>query len=134
MAKGLEKHQERLNQLNMLGRDLARRARSRCELCGASGTALSIHEVPPVPTEPDPDQCLFLCATCSGGMEKLSRSDFNHWRNLGDALWSETPAAQVMAVRILRALEPQCDWIPPMLEHLYLEPEVEEWIARAPVN
>ena len=42
MAKGLLKHQERKSALSLLGKDLARRARSKCELCEASGVPLTL--------------------------------------------------------------------------------------------
>lgn len=131
MAKGLEKHNERVNALNLLGKDLSRRAKSRCELCGASGVPLSIHECEPAPKEPDFDSCLMVCGTCADGMKSIDKSDTHHWRNLDEAIWSETPVIQVQSVRILRAIKSRCDWVPPMLEYLTLDPEIESWIGKA---
>ena len=48
MAKGLDKHRERLEALALFGKDLTRRAGSKCELCETAGVKLQIHEVPPV--------------------------------------------------------------------------------------
>ncbi|MEO0448059.1 MAG: hypothetical protein AAF191_18480, partial [Verrucomicrobiota bacterium] len=68
MSKGWEKDQERKNAVQWLGKELARRAKSRCEVCEASGVPLSIYEVPPVPKEPSGERSLFLCATCHSAL------------------------------------------------------------------
>ena len=58
-AKGLIKHQQRQSALNLLGTDLARRDRSKCEIFAASGVRLTIYEVAPVPSEPEYDSGKF---------------------------------------------------------------------------
>jgi protein PhnA len=40
MAKGHETHQSRVAALQALGKDLARRAKSKCELTGVGGVPL----------------------------------------------------------------------------------------------
>ena len=60
MAKGLDQHRERLEALALLGKDLTRRAGSKCELCETAGAKLQIHEVPPVPSEPELEGCIFI--------------------------------------------------------------------------
>lgn len=134
MARGYDKHQERLSALNALGRALARRSGSRCELCGTSGETLTFHEVDPVPDDPDLDHTLFLCSTCRAGLLDQGRVDPNHWHCLREAIWSETRAAQVVAVRKLRriASDPLATWAEEALESLYLDPEVEAWIDQVP--
>lgn len=132
MAKGLQKHQERLDALNLLGKNLARRASSKCELCEAAGVSLKIYEVAPVPNEPDMDHCLMTCDTCREQLNhfenkpKLMQAD--HWRCLGKTVWSTEPAAQVMSVRILRQMSEQYPWAAEILEHVFLEPEIESWV------
>ena len=71
MAKGLDKHRERLETLALFGKDLTRRAGSKCELCETSNVKLQIHEVPPVPAEPDFEHCIFICDACQDDIDKL---------------------------------------------------------------
>lgn len=134
MAKGLEKFQERNQQLQLLGKDLARRAKSRCELCGSSGVSLNIYEVAPVPKVPDLDSCLLICSACLNGLNHLDRSDINHWRSLSETLWSDIPAAQVMAARILIAIQNRSDWAETMLEQAMMDDSLTDWIAKHPLT
>lgn len=127
MAKGLDKHRARLDILSSFGKDLARRAKSQCEMCGASGTKLQIHEVPPVGSEPEFERCILLCETCKNQLDNPRRIDPDHWRCLNTAVWSEIPAVQVMAVTTLRQLNAQ-PWAQELEEQLYLSPEVEAWL------
>lgn len=134
MAKGLDKHRERLEVLALLGKDLTRRAGSKCELCETSGIKLQIHEVPPVPTEPDLDGCIFICTTCKADIDQLGRKsatglNSDHWRCLTTRVWSEVPAIQVMSVHLMKQLG-HTDWAPDLLDSLYLAPEIEEWLER----
>lgn len=46
MTKGYEKNRERIAALNSLGKNLARRSGSKCELCFASKVPLYTVEVP----------------------------------------------------------------------------------------
>jgi len=130
MAKGLETHRERQNQLSLLGKDLTSRSRAKCELCTESGVSLSIFEVPPAPKEPALDQVLHLCETCSSQLDKPKSMLPGHWRILSETIWSEIPAAQVMSVRVLKHLAKSESWAQEILEDAYLEEEVEEWIAK----
>ena len=41
MAKGYELHQARMMALQGMGKDLTRRAKSKCELTGAAGVSLA---------------------------------------------------------------------------------------------
>ncbi len=136
MAKGLDKHRERLEALALLGKDLTRRSGSKCELCEASHMKLQIHEVPPVPIEPELDGCIFICNTCKDDVEQLDRKSAkglnrDHWRCLNTSVWSEIPAVQVMAVHILKQLD-DTDWARDLMGSLYLVPEVEDWLERMP--
>jgi protein PhnA len=128
MVKRLEKHQQRVEQLDRFGKDLARRSGRRCELCGSAGVKLKIHEVPPIGQEPDFDRCILICETCQQQIDQPKRMDSNHWHCLSQAAWSDIPAVQVMAVLLLRQL-PNQDWARELLEQLYLTPETEAWLA-----
>ena len=127
MAKGLLKHQERQSALSLLGKNLARRARSKCELCEASGVPLTIYEVAPAPAEPDIEHCLMTCSTCREQLENPKRIQSDHWRCLTKSIWSEVPAVQVLSLRYLRQFAEQHQWAADTLEIAFLSPEVEEW-------
>jgi len=130
MAKGLEKHQERVAALNLLGKDLTRRAGSKCELCVASGVALRPYEVPPAETIPSLETCVFVCGTCKQQLESPKRLDASHWRCACQSVWSEVPAVQVVAARVLDHLGKTELWAREALEDVYFDEETEEWIAR----
>jgi protein PhnA len=52
--------------------------------------------------------------------------DANHWRCLGDSMWSEVPAVKVVAWRLLTKLSDQ-DWARSLLDMLYIEEDLLEW-------
>ena len=85
-----------------------------CDLCG-SEDALSAYEVAPK------SDTITICKTCASSIDEPS-SDVNHWHCLSDSMWSENPAVQVMAYRLLTKLGSQ-----DLLDMMYLEPEVEAW-------
>lgn len=131
MAKGYETHQERLAVLSSFGKDLARRAKSRCELCEAPGVKLSIYEVPPVPREPDPAACALLCGECLEQADNPKRfAAGERWRFLTRSLWSEVPAVQVLSLRLLRRQAGSQDWAREALEDAWVDPAIEDWAAR----
>ena len=131
MAKGLLKHQERQSALGLLGKDLARRARSKCELCEASGVSLTTYEVPPEPSEPDMDHCVMICDTCKDQLLHPKRSQPDHWRCLTKSIWSEVPVVQALSLRYLRKLAEEHQWAADTLEIAYLTPEVEALAEQA---
>lgn len=85
-----------------------------CELCSSS-EALSAYEVAPK------SETITICKTCVESIDEPSKNT-NHWHCLSESMWSENPAVQVMAYRLLTALNSQ-----DLLEMMYLEPEVETW-------
>lgn len=133
MAKGLEKHQERMGKLSRLGKDLTRRSGASCELCDSSGVSLSIYEVPPVPAEPELERCVFVCPTCSEQLENPKRMDVQHWRCVAQSVWSEVPAVQVVAARVLDRFSRSEVWAREALDEAYFEEEVESWISSQPL-
>ncbi len=125
MSKGREKYQARLNELSLLGKDLARRSGRKCELCDASGVALSPFEVAPVPLTPNIDHCAFLCQTCIEQLNSPNLRDNNHWRLLTSTVWSSTPVIQALSVAMLATLN--TDWAIDLKEMLFLEPDIQDW-------
>ena len=134
MAKGFDQNQEYLQQLSLLGKDLTRRSRARCELCTQSGVPLSIYEVPPAPKEPRLNSVLHLCEACTSQLEKPKKIDPNHWRILSETVWSELPAAQVIAVRILKHLAGTHAWAQEILEGIFLEENLEAWVEQQDID
>ncbi len=131
MAKGLETHRQRQAQLATLGKDLARRARSKCELCEAGGVKMTTYEVTPLAVEPDLEKCLLLCNDCFEQVSQPRRFKVGeHWRCLAQVLWSDIPVIQVVAARMLKRQEDSQAWAAEALQQAWLEPEVEAWIAQ----
>ncbi|ARU54724.1 hypothetical protein OLMES_0621 [Oleiphilus messinensis] len=130
MSKGHDKHLKRVGLISLLGKDLARRSGACCELCLECGVALQPFEIPPLSETPELDRTLFLCAVCRGNIEKPKRMDILHWRCLSKSVWSEVPAVQVMAVRILSYLKDE-PWAGELLDQVYLEPDLQDWINAA---
>ncbi|GLQ31932.1 phnA protein [Litoribrevibacter albus] len=134
MSKGLDKHKHRSESLSYFGKDLVRRSGSHCELCNASGTKLSIFEVPPVPKEPDFEHCIFICDTCKEQIEKPKTLTLDHWRCLNTSAWSTVPAVQVMSVLMIDQLinsVKENEWLQDLKEQLYLTEEIQEWVTSA---
>ena len=82
MAKGYDKHYGRLAEVNALGRKLARRSGSACEICTTGGVPLKGLEVPPLPDEPEIERCVFICDICREGIVDGRLGDLKRWRFL----------------------------------------------------
>jgi protein PhnA len=106
---------------------LRTRSASKCELCAATEN-LGVFEVPSSPVT-GTDANVMVCAVCSEQIQDASKMEANHWRCLNDSMWSEVPAVQVMAWRILNRLNAE-SWSRDLLEMLYLEESTLAW-ARA---
>ena len=105
---------------------LQARAGAKCELCGAE-QALTAFAVPHSPASDD-DHSVALCDTCRGQLEQPATTVVNHWRCLGDSMWSQVPAVQVMAWRQLKNLSAQGEvWAQDMLDMMYMEDETKAW-------
>ena len=124
MAKGKQEHQARLDELSSFGKDLAKRCKSSCELCGEN-TSLAIFEVPPV-SDPDFEKCVMICALCREQVENPDKINVNHWHCLNETAWSEVPAVQVLVWRLLEKLSSE-PWAQDLKDQLYLDEEVVEW-------
>ncbi len=114
---------------------LSARSGSTCELC-SSTESLTVYEIPPV-SETSADKSVMLCETCRGQIENPETTIVNHWRCLNDSMWSQVPAVQVMAWRILSRLKAE-GWAHDLLETLYLDDDVLNWaksgIAETPLD
>ena len=104
--------------------DLQARSESKCELCTAT-ESLAIYEVPPA-SNGEVEQCVLLCSTCQEQFDDADKVDVNHWRCLNDSMWSQIPAVQVMAWRMLTRLRGE-GWPQDLLDMLYLDEENLTW-------
>jgi protein PhnA len=103
---------------------LLERSNSTCELCGAKDN-LSVYEVPPTSIG-NADECVLVCQTCLDQIENHDKVDINHWRCLNDSMWSQIPAVQVMAWRMLTRLRAE-GWPQDLLDMLYLDEATLAW-------
>jgi protein PhnA len=127
MARGRDQHRAHLDAVAALGRPLARRARSRCELCEDKG-ALHVCEVDGNPDEePSEAWALLLCARCEALVTGSTRPT-ETLRFLETACWSTLQPAQLCAVRLLRAMASEVVWAQDTLDSLYLDEAVEALI------
>jgi protein PhnA len=132
MAKGYELHQARMMALQGLGKDLARRAKSKCEITGAAGVSLWPYEVPPVGVEPDMERTLLISEECHEMLDHPERLAGRAWQCLAESVWSEMPAVQVVCWRMLNELAKREDWAREVLDEVFLDPAVEAWAKADP--
>ena len=107
-----------------LEEQLLQRSGNQCELCTATG-ALKIYEVPPA-TNTAADGNIFICDKCLAQINKKEELDNAHWNCLTTAMWSEVPAVQVVAWRMLNRLRNE-SWAMESLEMMYLAEENLVW-------
>ncbi len=100
--------------------ELHARSESKCELCSATED-LDVYKVEPERA----DNEVLACATCR---EQLDSGEYDekHWFGLQDAIWSQFPAVQVLAVRTLRELASH-GWAQDLLDQVYLDEETQAW-------
>ncbi len=91
---------------------------SPCVLCGATDS-LSTFDVP---SRGEP---AVLCATCRPQVEG-AELDPTHWYCLQETAWSQEPAVQVLAWRLLSRLRSE-GWALELLDQLYIEDDVLAW-------
>ena len=101
------------------------RSASKCELCTAEQN-LEVFEVPESP-DSTAQSCVLLCDTCRGQITAPDTIDANHWRCLNDSMWSQEPAVQVMAYRMLDKLSGDNGWAHDLKDMMYLEDATRTW-------
>lgn len=111
--------------------DLRVRAENKCEMCSA-GDGLRVYAVPPR-DDSEADDCVLLCAICCAQVESPDNPDVHHWRCLNESAWSQTPAVQVVAWRMLNLLR-EHGWAQELLNSLYLEDETLAWAKIGEAN
>jgi len=104
---------------------LMTRSESKCELC-TSTESLAVFPVPPT-TLDSADESVLLCETCSSQINNPDTVDVHHWRCLNDSMWSQVPAVQVMAWRMLTRLAKTEGWAQDAVDMMYLEEDTAKW-------
>jgi hypothetical protein len=113
--------------VGVLGKDLTRRSRGRCELCERREDVRA-WEIPPFPELPDLESALMTCGRCRAWLEASAPVDVLEVRFLSGAVWSEVAPVRLAAGLLLRQVEGRGDpWIQEALDVLdasgWAEPE-----------
>ena len=104
-------------------KELYKRSNTSCELC-TSQDDLQIYQPPPI--QEGLNGAALICKTCHEQVESPDNIQPNHWRCLNDSMWSEVPAVQVIAWRMLNQMRSE-GWPQDLLEMLYLDEETASW-------
>ncbi|MDX8335642.1 PhnA protein [Candidatus Cetobacterium colombiensis] len=128
MAKGYDQYMERKNKVNSFGRELTRRAKSKCELCEATGVSLSVFEIPPIKEEPEIERCIFICEDCKNKLERIKKSKENDFRFLSNSIWSEVDIVRAFSILLLREMAKKYSWAELISDDLYVDEDTEKLI------
>lgn len=104
--------------------ELQARSGSKCELCGEAD-GLGVYEVPPE-LDSSAERSALICSTCLDQVEKRTPMHGDHWRCLNESMWTQEPAVQVLAWRMLKRLSAE-SWAVELFDMLYLEEETLAW-------
>ncbi|MFA5646798.1 MAG: PhnA domain-containing protein [Bacteroidales bacterium] len=105
-------------------KELTERSGSKCELCGATKGLTSFEVIPP--QKNSADDYVMVCGTCYEQLSDTEKINPLHWHCLNDSMWSQIPAVQVVAWRMLNQLKGE-DWPQALLDMLYLDEETLAW-------
>jgi len=91
----------------------------QCALCSADA------DLSPEPVGGGPQGAsVDLCGTCRSQIN--GTPDPNHWHCLNSSMWSEDPATQVLAARMLARLADE-GWARDLADQLYLDDDTRAW-------
>lgn len=125
MARGYDSDRERKSKVSFFGKDLARRAKSSCELCEVTGEKLEVFEVPPISEEPDFDRCILICSSCKKLLENIDKANENDVRFFNNTIWSEVDMVKAVSIAALRKLEKKHPWASDIMDSAYIDEEME---------
>ncbi|MBP3942938.1 PhnA domain-containing protein [Sphingobacteriaceae bacterium WQ 2009] len=106
---------------------LKSRAEESCELCHSTDE-LRVYGVPPEESTA-PENNILVCTKCDAQLQKKEQLDAAHWKILSETMWSEIPAVQVVAWRMLNRLQHE-SWAADNLDILYLSEEDLAWAKK----
>lgn len=98
------------------------RSGNKCELCGREAE-LAVYRVAP---DDHTDNEVAICKSLIGQIDGTETLNPDTWRFLPEAMWSEVPAVQVLAWRMLNRLKGE-SWAAEALDILYLDEDTLEW-------
>ncbi|MCX2778111.1 PhnA domain-containing protein [Microbulbifer thermotolerans] len=107
--------------------ELVARSGGKCELCSADN-GLALYSVPASEGRGDAD--ILLCQTCRTQLDNPAELDASHWHCLSDSMWSQVPAVQIMAWRLLKRFSSET-WAQDLLDMLYLDDDMLSWAQAA---
>ncbi|MBD8892387.1 PhnA domain-containing protein [Roseibium litorale] len=110
---------------------LRERSGGTCELCGSADNLSALHVGPDKPD--DADHAILVCETCAAQISGEAPLDGAHWSCLNESAWSQVPAVQVSAWRLLKRQSGE-SWAQELLEMIYLEDETLEWAKAGQVS
>lgn len=96
-----------------------------CALCSSDAPLIAY----PVPGGPE-EASAQICATCAEQID--GAPDPDHWRCLASSMWSEDPATQVLAARMLARLSPEHGWAQDLADQLWLGDDIRAWADNVP--
>jgi len=130
MARGRDRHDSKKAALAGLGKDLARRARSRCELCEAKEALQTVSLW--TEDEPSLEATVLLCGRCDRVLQGKRDDDLDGLRFLESAVWAESMRTQALAIVVLNALVEGelAPWARPLQDSLWIGEEVQAFIDR----
>ena len=103
MAKGQQKHQAYLDALSLLGKDLARRAKSKCELSEESGSLVT-YDLEGSDSEPSLEHVLLVSPQVQHYLDG-GKFETESLRYLENVVWSTEPAIRRAAIKLLERIE-----------------------------
>jgi hypothetical protein len=117
-------------QVGVLGKDLTRRSRGRCELCD-SREDVRAWELAPFPEEPEMSRALMACGRCRSWLDGEDVIPREAWF-LSSAVWSQEPAVQLAAARLLlQCDDPDSPWMRDALDAVDVDPATGEFRVSA---
>jgi hypothetical protein len=125
MAKGYQANKERLEQIALLGKSLAKRAGFVCEWCGGKDDLRPWDYRPD--EEPQEEMLALLCGRCrdlvAGG-----KADVHELYGIRNALWSNIPAVAEGAAHLLAASKEP--WVREAIEESFINETVKEELLK----
>lgn len=106
----------------MMDEKLVGRSQGKCELTGQEGPLVA-YEVAPATYDNNEIAVLEQLVEQLDGLTPLEPAD---WQALPTTMWSDVPAVQVAAWRVLNRLKTE-SWAADALDILYLDDETLEW-------
>src|SRR5690606_3306677 len=107
---------------------LTDRSNGTCELCGKKAELVAYTVAP----DQYADNQIAICKSLVGQLEGTQPLNPEDWRFLPEAMWSDIPAVQVVAWRMLNRLKDE-SWAADALDILYLDEETLTWAKAVPV-